>query len=316
MPRSIRLCAVVVVIGRDAFMGASGSRAGAPWPHRSGLRLSTGGGRQPALERVPFMKRPSRREDTSSARAGRAEGYVRRSAPGAARARMMAGTTPHTTMACLGSVISSMGAGRVKYTLVSSARRPLARRATASRPSAALRARSPCIAAGEEQERRSPARLPAASIPARPPRRPKPAPSPAPARASHERPEPQLEIAQRDVADARERERELEADVARVPRDGPDEPHLVHRRHDERARERARAERREPRRERARVRPETQVVRVEAPPPDDEVLGEDHRAEGARPVRNEPEEVRERVVKLVGADDGNRNEAARGRRGC
>lgn len=90
----------------------------------------------------------------------------------------------------------------------------------------------------------------------------------------------------------------------------PDEPHLVHRRHDERARERARPERGEPRGEAARVLPVAKVVGCEGAAAEEEVLEEDDGAEGACPVGDEPEEVRERVVELVCADDRDRDQAA------
>lgn len=91
----------------------------------------------------------------------------------------------------------------------------------------------------------------------------------------------------------------------------PDEPHLVHRWHDERARERTRPERGEPRRQPARVLPVAQVVGREGAAAEVEVLEEDDRAERARPVRDESEEVRESVVELVCADDRDRDQAAK-----
>lgn len=90
----------------------------------------------------------------------------------------------------------------------------------------------------------------------------------------------------------------------------PDEPHLVHRRHDERARERTRAQRGEPRGEAARVLPVAEGVGREGAAAEEEVLEEDDGAEGACPVGDEPEEVRERVVELVCADDRDRDQAA------
>lgn len=96
-----------------------------------------------------------------------------------------------------------------------------------------------------------------------------------------------------------------------MPRKRPDEPHLVHRRHNERARERTRAERGEPRGEAARVLPVAQGVGREGAAAEEEVLEEDDGAEGARPVGDEPEEVRERVVELVRADDRDWDQSAR-----
>ena len=124
-----------------------------------------------------------------------------------------------------------------------------------------------------------------------------------------QRPKPQLQVPQRNIKQPRRHKRELEPNIARPLRDWPDEPHLVDRRHDERAREQARAERGEPRRQAAPVVPEAEVVRREVAPPDEQVLGEDDGAEGARPVADEAEEVGERVVELVRADDGDGYEA-------
>ena len=108
---------------------------------------------------------------------------------------------------------------------------------------------------------------------------------------------------QRHIKQPRSEERELKPDVPRPPRDRPDEPHLVHARHDERAGEQTRAERREARRQAAVVVPEAEVVRGEGPTPYEEVLDEDDRAERARPVPDQTEEVAQRVIELVLADD-------------
>lgn len=119
----------------------------------------------------------------------------------------------------------------------------------------------------------------------------------------HQRPVPQLEEPQRRIAQRGDEKRNLEPDVARVRRDGADEPDLVHARHDEAARERARAERGEARGQRARRVPVAQVVRRAVAAPDEEVLDEEHGAERGRPVADEPEEVGERVVEARRADD-------------
>ena len=57
----------------------------------------------------------------------------------------------------------------------------------------------------------------------------------------YQRTESQFKAPQGDVAQRGSDERKLEADVAGVAGDGPNEPYLVHRRHDDAAREYARA---------------------------------------------------------------------------
>lgn len=127
---------------------------------------------------------------------------------------------------------------------------------------------------------------------------------------------PQLQHPEGDIAQRRRDERELEADIARRARDRADKPHLVHRRHDQADREHARADGGEPEREAAGVVPAAEVVRRKRAAADREVLRDHDRAERARPVADQPEEVAQRVVELVLADDRERDDAARGQMGA
>lgn len=132
---------------------------------------------------------------------------------------------------------------------------------------------------------------------------------PQPGPPSHQWPEPQLQVPQRDIEQHRARERELEPDVACLLRDRADEPHLIHRRHDKRAREQARAERGQPGRQATVVVPEAIIVCTEIGVANDEMLAEHYAPESARPVADKREEVGEGVVELVRANDRDGDEA-------
>ena len=126
---------------------------------------------------------------------------------------------------------------------------------------------------------------------------------------SDQGPEPELQEPKRHIKQPRREERQLKADISRLLCNRTHEPDLVHARYDERHRKQTRPQRGEACREAAGVVPVLQVVRAEVAATDHQVLAEDNRPKCARPISDEPEEVCQGIVKLVRADDGERNDA-------